>query len=348
MSMPGPPTPLQIDYIDPDGFDWNLSDLTMSNGYVCTGITGIEGLAVSLQTVPLLDGTASASLFLPQPGTITIGMLVGMPSSQLENDYYKLLDRVSRAFFHRRNEQPKPGWIQIQRPDGTSRQIAVYATAGSNSPEVGINDMSVFSFTMQTLDPYWQDLVASSLLYKLNTASGILPLLPIQFAGASVIGASTVTNTGGAQAWPVWTITGPGTPTIQNLTTGRQWSLNTSIPAGNVVQVVTKPGQQVAVNMTTSANIWDQLVLGGTLSNLWALMSGVNQISITMAGSTANTSIGLSWVNRWNRALWLYYLSMRIRDISRPRLERLILAYYTICRLLDRPIRYGLRYLTRT
>lgn len=302
MSTPAPPTPLQIDYIDPDGNDWNLSDLTMSNGYVCTGVTGIEGLATSLQTVPMLDGTATASQFLPQPGTITIGILVGMPASQQENDYYKLLDRVSRAFFHRRNEQPKPGYVQIQRPDGTSRQIAVYTTAGPASPEVGINDLSSFSFTLQAPDPYWQDTVAQSLLYKLNASPGILPLLPIQLAGASVIGISTITNTGGAQAWPTWIITGPGTPTIQNITTGRQWSLNTPIPSGNVVQVVTKPGQQAAVNTTTSTNIWDQLVLGGTLSNLWALMAGANQVNIAMAGSTANTSVGLLWVNRWNRA----------------------------------------------
>ncbi len=302
MGMPAPPSPLQIDYIDPDGNDWNLSDLTMQDGYVCTGIAGIEGLNIALQTIPLLDGTATASLYLPQPGTITIGMLVGMPASQEENDYYALLDRVSRAFFHRRNEAPKPGYIQIQRPDGTSRQIAVYTTGGPNSPDVAINDYSVFSFTMQTPDPYWQDLTAQSLIFKINTSAGILPLLPVPLAGASIIGSSTIVNTGGAQAWPVWTITGPGTPTLQNLTTGRQWSLNTAIPSGQVVQVVTKPGQQMAVNTTTSTNVWDQLVLGGTLSNLWSLMAGANQVNIAMAGSSANTSVGVQWVNRWNRA----------------------------------------------
>jgi hypothetical protein len=229
-------------------------------------------------------------------------MLVGMPVSQDENDYYSLLDRVARAFFHRRNEAPKPGYIQIQRPDGTSRQIAVYTTGGPNSPDVAINDYSVFSFTMQTPDPYWQDLTPQSLVFKVNNATGILPLLPVPLAGASIIGSSTIVNSGGAQAWPVWTITGPGTPTLQNLTTGRQWSLNTAIPSGQVVQVITKPGQQMAVNITTSTNIWDQLVLGGSLSNLWSLMAGTNQVSIVMAGSSANTSVGVQWVNRWNRA----------------------------------------------
>lgn len=297
-----PPIPLQIDYIDPEGNDWDLSDRTMVNGYICTGITGIEGLVTSFQIIPLLDGTANPNTYLPQPGTITLGVLVGRPSSDNPYDYYALLDRVSRAFYNRRNEQPKPGWIQVQRPDGSTRQIQVFTTAGLNTPEVGVSDHSVFAFTLQTPDPYWQDLASQSITYRVNTASGILPLLPVQLAGGSVLGASSVMNGGNAQAWPVWTITGPGTPTMQNLTTGRTWSLNTPIPSGHVVQITTKPGQQVAVDVTTSTNIWDQLVLGGTLSNLWSLMAGQNNINILMSGSTANTSIALTWTNRWMRA----------------------------------------------
>ena len=313
MSMIGiaaPPTPLQIDYIDPDGYDWNLSDLSMANGYVCTGITGIEGLATSLQTVPMLDGTATASLYLPQPGTITIGILVGAPASQDEDDYYNLLDRIARAFYHRRNEMPRPGYIQIQRPNGTSRQIAVYTTAGPNTPEVGLNNYSVFSFTLQTLDPYWQDSVPNQALFTSSGAAGILPLLPVALSGSAIGANITIANNGNSQAWPVWTITGPGTPTIKNLTSGRQWALNTAITGGHVVQVVTKPGQQMAVDTTTGANIWDQLVLGGTLSNLWALMAGNNVVNIAMAGSTTATSVGLQWTNRWARALWRFYRSL--------------------------------------
>lgn len=348
MSLPAPPTPLQIDYIDPDGFDWNLSDLSMENGYVCTGITGIEGLNSSLQSIPMLDGTAVASLYLPQPGTIVIGMLVGMPASQEENDYYSLLDRVARAFFHRRNEIPKPGYIHIQRPDGTSRQIAVYTTAGPNSPEVGLNDFSVFSFTLQTLDPYWQDLTPNQATFTVSSAGGILPLLPIALAGSAIGANITVINNGNSQSWPVWTITGPGTPTIKNVTSGRTWALNTSIPSGHVIQIVTKPGQQMAVDTTLSTNIWDQLVLGGTLSNLWSLMSGNNIINIAVAGATSSTSVGLQWTNSWARALWRFYQSMPGRELLSRHMVRSCHLPCTSLRSLALLILYGLRYLTRT
>jgi hypothetical protein len=298
--MSTPPTPLQIAYIDPDGNTWNLSDLSMSNGYVCTGIAGIQGLPVMLQTIPMLDGTAVPNIYIPQPGNISLGILVGRPASDSENDYYALLDRVTRAFLNRRNELPAPGYLQIQRPDGSSRQITVYTTSGLDTPETQIHYTS-YAFTLATPDPYWADLVAQNLTFTINSAAGILPLLPIQLAASTIIGNATIINNGTALAYPTWTITGPGTPTIQNLTTGRRWSLNASIPSGQVVQVTTKPGSQYAVNVTTSANVWDQLVLS-SLRDLWPLVGGANQVSLSMPGSSVATAISVSWTQRWSRA----------------------------------------------
>jgi hypothetical protein len=300
MSMPTPPTPLQIDYIDPDGNDWNLSDVSMAKGYICAGITGIEGLSVSMQTVPLLDGTAVPNIYIPQPGTITIAILVERPVGGTENDYYTLLDRIVRAFINRRNEIPVPSSLIVQRPNGNSRQIQVYQTSGLNTPEVGIHN-SLYTFTLQTPDPYWSDLTPQSLTFSVSSVSGILPLLPVQLASSAVIGNATIPNNGTAIAYPTWTITGPGTPTMQNLTTGRKWSLNTSIPGGQVVQVTTKPGSQAVVNVTTGVSIWDQLVLS-SLRDLWGFVGGNNNINIAMPGSTIATSVSLSWTSRWSRA----------------------------------------------
>ena len=159
-----PPTPLQIAYIDPDGGSWNLSDRSMQSGYACSAIAGIEGLPVSMGTVPLLDGTAIANFYLPQPGTINLAVLIGWPASGLETDYYALLDSFVRAFLNRRNELPVPGYIAIQRPDGTSRQIAVYTTSGLNTPEVGIHN-TLYTLTLNTPDPYWSDSVQQNLVY---------------------------------------------------------------------------------------------------------------------------------------------------------------------------------------
>jgi hypothetical protein len=299
--MSTPPVPLQISYLDPDGNTWNLSDLSMSQGYVCSALTGIEGLPTMIQTIPLLDGTAVPNLYVPQPGSITLGIVVARPAGGGPNDYYNLLDSFVRAFLTRRNELPTPGYLIVQRPNGVARQIAVYTISGLNTPDVGVDDVSIYTLTLQTPDPYWTDGIDNIAIYSLNTAPGILPILPIQLAGSTIIGDTVINNNGTALSYPTWTITGPGQPTITNSTTGRKWSLNTSIPSGQIVQVITKPGQQIAYNLTTSTNVWNQLVLS-SLRDLWPLVGGPNDVNISMTGATAATQVQLDWVNRWSRA----------------------------------------------
>src|ERR1700749_1161713 len=173
------PTPLQISYTDPDGNSWNLSDMTMQNGYICTGIAGIEGIPVMSQLVPLLDGTARTDLFMAQPGTLVIGILVMRPSSDNENDYYALLDQITGAFYHRRNVLPAPGLLNVQRPDGTIRSISVYAISGMNTPEVAVSNGTIYTFTLQTPDPYWSDSLTNVLSFIGSGAwPGILPFAP--------------------------------------------------------------------------------------------------------------------------------------------------------------------------
>jgi len=303
MSTPfAPPTPLQISYIDPDGVNWNLSDLDLSNGFCCAAISGIDGFPVSMQTYPLLDGTAIPNIYNPAPGTIGLAILVTRPeSSHLENDYYTTLDYIVRAFYTHRSGLPAPGTLIIQRPNGASRQISVYTTSGLDTPEVGLNNTLIYSLSLSTPDPYWYDLTPQQLVFNLNYATGILPLLPITLAGSTVFGSTTINNPATANAYPVWVITGPGTPTMTNNTTGLKWSMNTAIPAGQVVTVDTRRGKQAAVNSTTGNSVWDQLVYS-SLRQLWPFVPGNNNITISMAGATAATQVQLSWQNRWIRA----------------------------------------------
>jgi hypothetical protein len=302
--MSTPPTPLGITYIDPDGNPWNLSDLTMSRGYVCSAISGIEGFPVMFQVIPFLDGTAAANIYIPQPGTIGIAILVSRPASDSENDYYSTLDNLIRAFLTRRNELPKAGTLIITRPNGGQRQISTYTTSGFDTPTVGANNMALYTFALATPDPYWTDVNASSLTYQISTANaGILPLLPVAFNGPAVIGDTVINNLGTSMTFPTWLITGPGTPTITNKSASpqRTWSLKSSVPAGQQVQVTTKRGFQSVVNKTTGANMWSQLVIGSP-RDLWPLLGGPNNVTITMANATPASSIICSWSNRWGRA----------------------------------------------
>jgi hypothetical protein len=302
----GAPIPLVIDYQDPDGNWWSLSDRSMSQGWVCSAIAGIEGLPVLMQTLPLLDGTAIPLTYIPQTGTIGLAILVGRPANNDQFVYYQNLDKVVRAFYNRRNQTPTPGTLRVTRPDGSRRIIAVYTTSGLNTPEVGVNDATLFSLALSTPDPYWSDYGDTALHFQISFGnSGILPITfpapGIQFNPSQEAGSFVLTNWGDAQAYPNWIITGPGTPTVTNKTTGRSWALNQAIPAGQQVQVTTKPGATSCVNITTGISIWGQLVFGGP-HDLFPLVPGDNLVTIQVAGATVATAVDVGFTNRWLRA----------------------------------------------
>jgi hypothetical protein len=274
-------------------------------GYCCSAISGIEGLPVMMQTIPLLDGTSLPLTYIPQTGTIGIAIIVARPASNDEDDYYDLLDKVARAFYHRRNEVPAPGTLMIQRPGGaTPRQIQVFTTSGLNTPEVGVNNITVFTLALSTPDPYWSDASPTPLHFPgIFGNTGIFPIFPIAFNQTSVLGSMIMTNWGDAATYPDWIITGPGQITVKNNTSNRSWGLNTSIPNGQQVQVTTSRGKQTAVNLSTNppTNIWNQLVFSGP-HDLWPLMVGDNSVTVTISGATATTTVDVGFTNRYTRA----------------------------------------------
>jgi hypothetical protein len=273
----------------------------MSKGYVCSAIAGIEGLPVMMQAVPLLDGTSIPNIYIPQVGTIGLAILVGRPDSDDQNAYYTLLDSIVRAFYSRRNENPAPGLLIIQRPDGSRRQINVYTTSGFNTPEVAINNYTLYSFALSTPDPFWSEDVVMTETFGTTSAPGILPVLPVQLNHAHSLDNATITINGDMPSYPTWNITGPGTPTITNVTNGRAWALNKAINAGQRVQVNTARGHQAVFDYDTKANMWGELVFSGP-RDLWPLTAGKNVVTMKIPDATVATTVTVSYVNKWARA----------------------------------------------
>jgi hypothetical protein len=134
--------------------------------------------------------------------------------------------------------------------------------------------------------------------------SGIMPITfpspGIQFNTNLEQNSFVLTNWGDALCYPNWVITGPGTPTVKNIsvTPNRSWGLTQAIPAGQQVQVVTDKKHPSCKNVTTSANIWGQL----SPNDLFPLFPGDNKVTITIPGATAATVVDVGFTNRWLRA----------------------------------------------
>ena len=133
-----------------------------------------------------------------------------------------------------------------------------------------------------------------------SSATGVPPMPPIQLAPATLLGDNTVTNTGDADAYPVWTITGPGQPTLTNNTTGRSFGLDVTLSSDEVVVVDTRPTMQSAVDQD-GEDRWGDLVKTSP-RDLWPLVPGENELNLSMASSGTGSQITLSYTRRWLRA----------------------------------------------
>jgi hypothetical protein len=296
------PQPLHLAYLDPDGNSWTWSD--PGESVFATAVAGIGSPPIALTSLPLPGGGILAQAMTPQVRTITVGLYVYNDDGD-QSEFLTTCDQLTRALWTVRAGQPAPGTLIVGRPDGTSRQVQVLCT---DPPTLASDDASKsgllwasYVVTFQAPDPFWMDSTAHNLQFGASSGSAGVPAMPpVALNPSTVLGSTTVTNSGDADAYPVWTITGPGTPTLTNSTTGLAFGLGVALGAGEVVTVDTRPQQQSAVD-GTSANRWADLTRANPRA-LWALVPGDNQLNLQMTGSGVGTMISASYVQRWLRA----------------------------------------------
>lgn len=297
--LPVHPVPLGLTYVDPDGQEWALTD--RSAGVVATGCAGISGPPVSATSSPLPGGGSLPRSYKAASRNITLGLYVGMPT---QDDYLTLSDRWARAIWNERLGEPAPGLFVLARPDGSARQIQVSCIDGGDQSDADPSKSgltwSTYALTFTADDPMWSDASPIELTFGTSTAPGVPAMPPIRLAPATLLGANSVDNSGDADAYPVWTIYGPGQPTITNNTTGRSFGLGVTLATGEVVTVDTRPTMQSAVDQVGNDR-WNDL-LKSSPRDLWSLVPGTNDINLSMSGSGAGSQITLSYTRRWLRS----------------------------------------------
>jgi phage-related protein len=123
---------------------------------------------------------------------------------------------------------------------------------------------------------------------------------PVLLTGATVLGDTSVSNSGDVEAYPIWTIHGPGKPTFINFRSGRQFGLNVTLGVDEIITVDTRPTMQAATD-ATGANRWGDLVKSSP-RDLWPLLPGNNDLHLGIAASGPGTAVHLSYTRRWLRA----------------------------------------------
>lgn len=188
------------------------------------------------------------------------------------------------------------GTLAVTDEDGLTLSIGLRYTGGLEGADERRNDYAwraVATFT--ATDPwfYGDDEVLPALL---PPSRGFFPIFPFRFPPTAINVRASVTNAGDEDAWPTWTVTGPGTaPTLTNNTTGAVIALKTVLTAGQSLTIVTRRNYQ-AVTRNDGVNLFGDLTSDPAL---WALVPGDNDVTVTMTGATGTSAIVAAYRPRY-------------------------------------------------
>ena len=151
-------------------------------------------------------------------------------------------------------------------------------------------------------DPFWYDDTETTETFAASGTSAAFFPIPnattgsfITLTSSEVFGSLVVTNDGDVPVYPTWTIEGPGSSiTLRNVTTGKVITLSANggltLTAGQTLEIDTRPGSTLIER--DSANVAAYL---SDASELWPLALGANTIQIEMGGSTADSTVAISY-----------------------------------------------------
>ena len=218
---------------------------------------------------------------------------VDIPFAVLEEDetaLRSLIRSLARALDPTRGD----GVLEVTR-DGVTRRLTCRYTGGlEQARTLGPSLQAVLSF--RAFEPYWEADSAVSETYETGEAAAFFPFFPLTLASSTVLASPSVENDGDVEAFPVWTITGPGSnPSLKNLTTGETLSLTLTLGAGEEVVIDTRRGRKTVLS-GTGANLFSAL---SDDSSLWSLAAGTNRLQIEMDGATEDSAVTLGYTPRY-------------------------------------------------
>jgi hypothetical protein len=287
-------------YTDPAGTVWQLTDETAGWFTLADGVSGLGATPYELTSDPHPRGGARLRYVQPQPRAIVWPLYVhGDDHMQFVTRWRQLATAFTRTL------REGPGWLEISRPDGTRRRIAVYYEQGFEGR--GAKGYGIVSdaaaITLWCEDPYWRDPVEVAVHRAAGSLGSFFTPYPT-VSSSQVLGETEVENPGDVIVWPTWTVTGPASLiTFTHDGTGESFSVDpTAVGHGNLLA-----GQQVTISTDPpSVRYQDGANWTGALdwpsAVLWGLAPGRNSVSFQLDGSGPGSAVDLRFNPRFETA----------------------------------------------
>jgi hypothetical protein len=165
---------------------------------------------------------------------------------------------------------------------------------------------------MVAFDPYFYDIAGNAIVHvtayeaPVNLFFDSNPWFcsPWRLASSAVARDWVVFNDGDADAYPVWTIAGPGVaPSLMNVTTGESFLLNYTLTVDEVVTIDMREDGATSHTVTsvmpdgTTTNL--RKFMDANQRDMWALIPGPNEISLEMDGGAGEALVTFTFLQRF-------------------------------------------------
>ncbi len=281
-----------LSFTDPGGVTTLLTD--WERGWVVQpGIKGLDMPAYVMATdeSPGIDGYEVRQVRAQ-------GKAISIPLAFWANDSRSAYLNRRRTFIRALNPKRGQGTLTLTQPDGATRSIGVRyqdGMEGDESLDAAGRRWCIGVITFAAPTPYWAGGEVTH-AWKTDPGGDFFPFLPLVVGDSQVLGLVTVDNDGDDDAYPVWTITGPATSvTLTNVTTGQTLVLSHTITGTDTIVIDTRERRQTAL-LNGVTNLWPDL---SDVSSLWPLETGTNELTLTVAGSTADTEVRMTYQPRY-------------------------------------------------
>ncbi|MFI1467650.1 phage tail protein [Streptomyces wuyuanensis] len=287
-------------YTDPTGTVWPLTDEDAGWFTLADGVSGLGATPYELTSDAHPRGGARLRYAYAQARAIVWPLYVyGDTHDQFIGRWRALATAFTRTL------REGPGWLEIARPNGTRRHIAVHYREGFEGR--GTKGSGIVSdaaaITLWCEDPYWVDPVEVAVHREAGSLSSFFTPYPT-VSSSQVLGETTVENPGDVVVWPQWTVTGPASLiTFTHEGTGESFSLDPNevghgnLLAGERVTISTDPPTvryQDGSNWVGALD-WPSAVL-------WGLAPGDNPVTFQLDGSGPGSAVDLAFNPRYETA----------------------------------------------
>lgn len=290
------------------GANGDTIDLSTRSGgfFTLTGRDGFGQIDAEIVADRMSSGSALPRAHRWQPRVMTNPLQV---EGRTEAEYLSRWRRLQASLRHPVDPAtylPTPGRITVELPDGSSRSIPALYQSGASPTEDTLDDVLAHWVQLPNLQfyaahPIWQGADIGRTWQVVADARPFYPIYPLRVKASQVLSTATITNPGDADAYGVWTLVGPGVPSISRSDTGEVFAFTEAIPSGRTVTVDCRPVELApATGLTaiddTGVDWWDRLA---DFPDFWKIPPGVTHLDLSMTGATVDSRITLSAAAGW-------------------------------------------------